>query len=161
MADSHSNQYFPLTEAEQFCRENSFGDHFEWIRSEITKSRLREIGLSENNTSSTRRGMVIVLLETKGLLREFIEEYWQRGKTTHGETQITKNKRDALNYIEETSTNLPWDSLWAEFVQHAKVYESTGKLEEEEIAYKVEIAEELVQKPEEQCFMARTTGRKY
>ncbi len=37
----------------------------------------------------------------------------------------------------------PESMAWAEFVQLAKLYETTGRLEEEELTYKIEVAEEL------------------
>ncbi len=143
MAYPQDSTKFPVRQAYEFATENGLGKHIEQIRIPLRTECLKDIGLEDRRTA-IRRGMTIELLRERGLLEEFNSKYWPIGNTSRGRAIMADYEKNASEYRAIT-TSVPLNANpWAEYVQHAKEYEATGKLEEQEIAYKVEIAEELV-----------------
>jgi len=72
--ESRSKTVFPLEEAYVFLEEKGYGN----VHSEVLKLHT----YNGKRESTVRRGYIILFMEKKGMLNEFLEKYWPDGKTT-------------------------------------------------------------------------------
>jgi hypothetical protein len=73
---------FPLEEAYSFAKEHGLADEVERIREMPTKFK--------SYNSTVRRGYVINLFERNGLLCDFFDQVWPRGRTLAGAKEIER-----------------------------------------------------------------------
>lgn len=86
----------PLRYAYQFLNEKGYSEKAD----EISLSRDR----FKSYTSTLRRAKIVNFLDEKGLLEEFIDEYWQNGNTLKGQNQIKGLKRLYESYLNGSDT---------------------------------------------------------
>jgi hypothetical protein len=81
-----------MTNETQYSRNFSLNTAYDFLRSKNLDSVAEEIQVSRDQfksyTSTLRRAKVTRVLNNKSLLNEFIENYWQSGKTKRGQARI-------------------------------------------------------------------------
>lgn len=93
-------QALPLREAYQFGIEHG-------LKEEISTIRDMEIEWDLSYTSTVRRGFVVELFKTKGVLEIFKEACWPNGKTSDGERRIRRYLKVKQQYNDFLSSGQP------------------------------------------------------
>ena len=78
-----TKETLPIKDAYFFLEKKELGEKIKIIKE------LR----SDNRATSIRRGFFITIAEENNILDEFIEKYWQFGKSNAGKTRINYYKR--------------------------------------------------------------------
>jgi hypothetical protein len=87
-----------LHPAYKFLTEKGFEDEVKEIKD--SKDQYKQY------TTTLRRGKVIVLLENKNLLNEFIENYWKYGKTESGKKEMRRVKNVLNRFLESNEEEI-------------------------------------------------------
>ena len=89
---SEANQ-LPLDYANDFCNAHGLGFDFEKI------NKLRNVGLIDSSleTSATKRGLIIELLESRGMWEEFLTSCWPYGRDKQA-WRISVNREHARRF---------------------------------------------------------------
>lgn len=85
----------PLRYAYLFLEKNGFNEQSNEIK--YSKDKYKTY------TSTLRRGKIIDLLDKNNLLNDFIEQYWQYGKTENGKRKIQRYKRIFDQFLNKDS----------------------------------------------------------
>ncbi len=77
------------------------------LSSEVAEIREMEIEWDKSYTSSVRRGFIVRLLQNHNLLDEFIESYWEIGRSAFGEATIRRLLKLAQEFENYVNGQLP------------------------------------------------------
>ena len=90
--DYEGSETLSLTSAYNFLLEKGYENEVNTIRE--SKDQYKSY------KSTLRRGKIVDLLERHDLLNEFIEKYWQYGKTEYGKTKLKRYKNIFNEFID-------------------------------------------------------------
>lgn len=93
-----SQRYLPIKEALLFFKERNLSQPLNEIN-EFIKNTYNDIGKRKGRVIN--KGFIVIELEKNKLLNEFIEKYWQNGKTEEGEKIINRYKNKYYLYCDK------------------------------------------------------------
>jgi len=93
-----NQRYLPIKQALIFFKERDFSEIILEINA-FFKNTYNNIGRGKSR--AINKGFIVIELEKTKLLNEFIDEYWQNGKTEDGEKIIKRYKNKYYTYQDE------------------------------------------------------------
>jgi hypothetical protein len=94
-----NQRYLPIKKAILFFQERNLSQTITEINEFIEKT-YNDIGKRKGRVIN--KGFLVIELEKKELLNDFIEKYWQNGKTEDGEKIINRYKNKFYSYYEKS-----------------------------------------------------------